>query len=283
MGPVNLGNPEEVTILELARTVARAAGVAEPRIELRPRPVDDPEVRRPDITRAVTELGWKPRYRSRRGSSGPCPGSGGRWRLPAHDPDQEAGGQRHRGRDGPGGVLRRGQDAAARVEHVPVRQGAVPARVLPPAGHRRVRVRAAGVPADRGRGQEGDGGGPRAGAGLHRGQAARRPDPDRPRHRGRGDRAPHLPGDAQGDRRPPRRRRQDLPGHRGPQGAGRGDRGLPGHGRRAGHRGRAGRRHLHRPAGRAGAARAGQARRGHPAGRRAGVRPARGAAPTRTR
>src|SRR5215216_2356216 len=60
VGPVNLGNPEEVTILELARTVARAAGV-EPRIELRPRPVDDPEVRRPDITRAVTELGWKPR------------------------------------------------------------------------------------------------------------------------------------------------------------------------------------------------------------------------------
>ncbi|MFL6226583.1 MAG: GDP-mannose 4,6-dehydratase, partial [Actinomycetes bacterium] len=59
VGPVNVGNPEEVTILELARTVARAAGV-EPRIELRPRPVDDPEVRRPDITRAVTELGWKP-------------------------------------------------------------------------------------------------------------------------------------------------------------------------------------------------------------------------------
>jgi UDP-glucuronate decarboxylase len=59
VGPVNLGNPEEVTILELARTVARAAGM-EPRIELRPRPVDDPEVRRPDITRAVTELGWKP-------------------------------------------------------------------------------------------------------------------------------------------------------------------------------------------------------------------------------
>jgi UDP-glucuronate decarboxylase len=59
VGPVNLGNPEEVTILELARVVARAAGV-EPRIEFRPRPVDDPEVRRPDITKAVTELGWKP-------------------------------------------------------------------------------------------------------------------------------------------------------------------------------------------------------------------------------
>jgi dTDP-glucose 4,6-dehydratase len=59
VGPVNLGNPEEVTILELARTVARAAGV-EARIELRPRPVDDPEVRRPDIAKAVAELGWKP-------------------------------------------------------------------------------------------------------------------------------------------------------------------------------------------------------------------------------
>ena len=59
VGPVNLGNPEEVTILELARTVARAAGV-EARIQPGPRPVDDPEVRRPDITRAMTELGWKP-------------------------------------------------------------------------------------------------------------------------------------------------------------------------------------------------------------------------------
>src|SRR4029450_13242774 len=59
IGPVNLGNPEEVTILELARTVARAAGV-EPRIELGPRPVEDPEVRRPDRTRGLTELGWKP-------------------------------------------------------------------------------------------------------------------------------------------------------------------------------------------------------------------------------
>jgi nucleoside-diphosphate-sugar epimerase len=39
--------------------VAAAAGT-EPRIEFRPRPVDDPKVRRPDITRATTELGWKP-------------------------------------------------------------------------------------------------------------------------------------------------------------------------------------------------------------------------------
>jgi dTDP-glucose 4,6-dehydratase len=59
-GPVNLGNPREVTILELARMVAAAAGVDEVRVAHQPRPVDDPEVRRPDITRAMTELGWKP-------------------------------------------------------------------------------------------------------------------------------------------------------------------------------------------------------------------------------
>jgi len=59
VGPVNLGNPEEVTILELARMVATAAGM-QPRIDFLERPVDDPEVRRPDITKAITELGWKP-------------------------------------------------------------------------------------------------------------------------------------------------------------------------------------------------------------------------------
>jgi dTDP-glucose 4,6-dehydratase len=59
-GPVNLGNPREVTILELARMVAAAAGTGEVRVDYQPRPVDDPEVRRPDITRAMTELDWKP-------------------------------------------------------------------------------------------------------------------------------------------------------------------------------------------------------------------------------
>jgi dTDP-glucose 4,6-dehydratase len=59
-GPVNLGNPREVTILELAQMVARAAGAEEPRVEFQPRPVDDPEVRKPDITRAMTTLDWKP-------------------------------------------------------------------------------------------------------------------------------------------------------------------------------------------------------------------------------
>ena len=59
--PVNIGNPEEISVLELAKMVARAAGVAEPRIAFKPRPVDDPEVRRPDITVASTKLGWRPR------------------------------------------------------------------------------------------------------------------------------------------------------------------------------------------------------------------------------
>jgi dTDP-glucose 4,6-dehydratase len=58
--PVNVGNPEEVAVIEVARAVARAVGV-EPDIRFVDRPVDDPTVRRPDITRAREVLGWKPR------------------------------------------------------------------------------------------------------------------------------------------------------------------------------------------------------------------------------
>ena len=64
--PTNLGNPEEVTMLELAKLVAELAG-SEAEIVYEPRPVDDPEVRKPDITRARTELGWEPRYSLRDG------------------------------------------------------------------------------------------------------------------------------------------------------------------------------------------------------------------------
>jgi nucleoside-diphosphate-sugar epimerase len=86
VGPVNLGNPEEVTILELARTVAQAAGV-EARIEWQPRPVDDPEVRRPDITRAVTELGWKPQVSLKEGVQRTVP-----WFRRALEADRGSGG-----------------------------------------------------------------------------------------------------------------------------------------------------------------------------------------------
>jgi len=57
--PVNLGNPEEVSVLELAKAIIRLAGSSS-RIEHRELPVDDPKQRRPDITHAREFLGWQP-------------------------------------------------------------------------------------------------------------------------------------------------------------------------------------------------------------------------------
>jgi dTDP-glucose 4,6-dehydratase len=59
-GPVNIGNPEEVTVLELAERVRVAVGAEVP-IEFTERPEDDPQVRRPDISLARLELGWEPK------------------------------------------------------------------------------------------------------------------------------------------------------------------------------------------------------------------------------
>jgi dTDP-glucose 4,6-dehydratase len=64
--PVNLGNPEEVTVLELAELVQEVTGT-HPGIEFIPRPVDDPTVRRPDTTTASELLGWKPQISLREG------------------------------------------------------------------------------------------------------------------------------------------------------------------------------------------------------------------------
>ena len=58
--PVNLGNPQEMTLLELAKRILRLTG-ARSEIVFRPLPVDDPKVRQPDITRARALLGWEPR------------------------------------------------------------------------------------------------------------------------------------------------------------------------------------------------------------------------------
>jgi dTDP-glucose 4,6-dehydratase len=58
--PVNIGNPRELTLLELANLVKAAAG-SKSRIIFKPLPEDDPKVRRPDITRARKELKWQPR------------------------------------------------------------------------------------------------------------------------------------------------------------------------------------------------------------------------------
>jgi dTDP-glucose 4,6-dehydratase len=58
--PVNIGNPDEFTVLELARRVIELTGSAS-EIEYQPLPADDPKVRRPDITLAREQLGWEPR------------------------------------------------------------------------------------------------------------------------------------------------------------------------------------------------------------------------------
>ena len=57
--PVNIGNPAEFTILELAQTVRKVTGSAS-EIVYEAMPVDDPQVRQPDITRARQLLGWEP-------------------------------------------------------------------------------------------------------------------------------------------------------------------------------------------------------------------------------
>ena len=57
--PVNIGNPREVTIAEIAKTIIALVG-SKSLLVYRPLPVDDPKQRRPDITRARTLLGWEP-------------------------------------------------------------------------------------------------------------------------------------------------------------------------------------------------------------------------------
>ena len=58
--PVNIGNPNEMTILQFAELIIRLTGSSSP-IEFRPLPEDDPKTRKPDITRAKSVLGWEPR------------------------------------------------------------------------------------------------------------------------------------------------------------------------------------------------------------------------------
>ncbi|KPM54930.1 epimerase [Frankia sp. R43] len=58
-GPLNIGNPHEMSVLELARLVIDLCGADVP-IVFVPRPGDDPMVRQPDIARARTDLGWNP-------------------------------------------------------------------------------------------------------------------------------------------------------------------------------------------------------------------------------
>jgi UDP-glucuronate decarboxylase len=59
IGPVNLGNPDEYTILELAQAVQQMVN-PDVAVKFEPLPQDDPRRRKPDITRAKTHLGWQP-------------------------------------------------------------------------------------------------------------------------------------------------------------------------------------------------------------------------------
>ncbi len=59
-GPVNIGNPQELTVLALAERIRDLVGAVSP-VEFVPRPQDDPTVRQPDIALARAELGWEPR------------------------------------------------------------------------------------------------------------------------------------------------------------------------------------------------------------------------------
>ena len=66
IGPINLGNPKEFTILELASLVVELTG-SRSRIVHRPRPEDDPRQRRPDISKANDLLGWSPKTQLKEG------------------------------------------------------------------------------------------------------------------------------------------------------------------------------------------------------------------------
>jgi UDP-glucuronate decarboxylase len=59
IGPVNIGNPNEYTILQLAQTIQRLIN-PDVEIQFEPLPQDDPQQRQPDITRAKEWLGWMP-------------------------------------------------------------------------------------------------------------------------------------------------------------------------------------------------------------------------------
>jgi len=58
--PVNLGNPSEITVLQLAKEIMALAS-SRSKIVFKPLPQDDPRVRRPDISKAKKVLGWEPK------------------------------------------------------------------------------------------------------------------------------------------------------------------------------------------------------------------------------
>jgi UDP-glucuronate decarboxylase len=84
--PVNLGNPAEITMLHLARAIASICGL-DPNVAYCPLPADDPQQRRPDITRARRLLDWMPTTPLRLGLS----------KMVAHTVQREKEKQTHAG------------------------------------------------------------------------------------------------------------------------------------------------------------------------------------------
>ncbi len=68
LGPVNLGNPDEFTMIELAQLVLKLTG-ARSKLDFQPLPEDDPRRRKPDISKAKAELGWEPKVKLELGLS----------------------------------------------------------------------------------------------------------------------------------------------------------------------------------------------------------------------
>jgi dTDP-glucose 4,6-dehydratase len=66
--PVNIGNPHELTVLEIAEKIIELTDSVS-KIVFKPLPEDDPKVRRPDISRATQLLGWSPKIRLEDGLS----------------------------------------------------------------------------------------------------------------------------------------------------------------------------------------------------------------------
>lgn len=64
--PVNIGNPFEYTVLDLAQCIIELTGSCS-KVEFRPLPVDDPKVRKPDVTRAMKVLSWEPKVSLQQG------------------------------------------------------------------------------------------------------------------------------------------------------------------------------------------------------------------------
>ncbi|WP_245644610.1 UDP-glucuronic acid decarboxylase family protein [Nocardioides jensenii] len=65
-GPMNIGNPHEISMLDLAQWIVKLVGSTSETVHIE-RPVDDPTVRRPDITLAQRELGWSPQVSAEEG------------------------------------------------------------------------------------------------------------------------------------------------------------------------------------------------------------------------